>query len=87
MDDKNNMPAITGPPKEKVTIGITPKNMRNIAIEMSNNQYSTITDLVNEALTAFFDRTSRKENVKEWLVSEEGTEYLKKVIHEVQEKR
>lgn len=82
------MPRITGPTKEKLTIGITPKNMKNIAIVMANNEYSTITDMVNDALTFWFEnrnKPSQKDEFKTWLVSSEGENYMKEILRKVRD--
>jgi hypothetical protein len=77
------MPKISGPSKEKLTIGITPKNMKNIAVVMANNEYSTVTDLINDALANWFENRNKTSVTKEWMVSEEGREYIKSVMREV----
>jgi hypothetical protein len=81
------MPVISGPPKEKITIGITPKNMKNIANAMSSNQYSTVTDVVNDALAYFFDNRDKSEGkaIKEFMESSEGEELFKKLFKKYEE--
>jgi len=72
------MPKITGPSKEKLTLGITPKNMKNIAIVMANNEYSTITDLVNDALTYWFENRNQNQDdmMAKFLQSPKGKDII-----------
>jgi len=53
------MPKITGPKKEKITFGCTPENLKRIEKEMEKKDFSTITDLINAALTYYFENKGK----------------------------
>lgn len=85
------MPKITGPPKEKITIGFTPRNMKYISKAMANNEYSTISELVNDALTSFFEGEKQERNqivaLEKYLESEEGDKKMLDLMMRAMEKK
>lgn len=84
------MPRIIGDTvPERLSFTFTPINRRDAEIAMHKKEFPNVANLINTALRFYFenrDKSFGKEEVKNWLVSEEGTEYLKNLIRETREK-
>ncbi len=81
------MPSIRGKPKEQISYKCPHDLVLKINTAIEKGEYSSKNDIITAALRMFFENRDRttEHRVKEWLVSEEGNEYLKHVIREVQE--
>ena len=83
------MSRIPGKNKEKITISCDIGNLKKINEAIEQGLFSSVSETVNKAITFFFenrDKPQKKDEVKEWLVSEEGEDYIKKIIRKVREK-
>ena len=83
------MPVTSGKHKEKITITIDHSNLTRIDSAIAKGEFSNVSETINKAIAYFFENRDKllgKEDVKEWLISEEGGIYLKKLIREVQKK-
>ena len=82
------MPSIRGKPKKQISYKCPHDLLLKINAAIENGEYASRNDIITAALRIFFenhDKTSKGE-IKEWLISEEGEEYLKNLIRDVREK-
>ena len=74
---------------DRITITIDPLNKRDVAESIKNKEFTSVVNLINTALRFYFDNRDKPEKIDEikvWLVSEEGEDYIKKLIRKVREK-
>jgi len=79
------MPRIKGKPnKEKMSFNCDPVNFKRINNDIAAGKFSTITELINAALSFYFEKrdSTSKNEIKTYLQSPEGTEFLKTIIRD-----
>lgn len=77
------MSRIPGDKKEKITFTCDIGNLRRINTAIQNSEFSSVSEAINKSITFFFenrDKTSDIDQVKEWLVSDDGAHYIKDLI-------
>ncbi len=77
------MGRIAGIKKERVTISISRGNQKRIDGAIANGEFSNVSEAINEAITVFFVNKGKSSITKEWMISEEGKEYIKSIMREV----
>jgi metal-responsive CopG/Arc/MetJ family transcriptional regulator len=80
------MGRISGIKKEKIGISISHGNLKNINAAIDRKEFSNVSETINTALAFYFENRNKslgKEDLMALLVSEEGSEYMKKTIREV----
>jgi metal-responsive CopG/Arc/MetJ family transcriptional regulator len=71
------MGRIAGIKKDRVTISISHGNAKRIDEAIAKGEFSNVSEAINEAITIYFLNTGKTTITKEWLMSEEGREYIK----------
>ncbi|MDD1701586.1 MAG: hypothetical protein LUQ31_01230 [Methanoregula sp.] len=77
------MPRIKGKPnKEKMSFNCDPNNFKKINEDITAGRFSTITELVNAALSYYFEKRDSHsiEEIKQFLESPEGSEVIMKIV-------
>ena len=80
------MSRIPGEKKEKITFTCDIGNSRRMDMAIQNNEFSSVSEVINKAITYFFENRnsqSPKDEVKQWLVSEDGETFMKGLILKV----
>lgn len=79
------MPRIKGKPnKEKMSFNCDPVNFKRINDDIVAGKFSTITELLNAALSFYFEKRNSTSNddIKAYLQSPEGTEFLMRIVQD-----
>ena len=74
--------------QDRISFTFTPINLRDVQKSMESKEFPTVANLLNTAIRFYFEnreRSSSKDQVKEWLLSEEGEEYITGLIRKVKE--
>lgn len=75
---------------DRVSISFSPMNKRDMQTAIEKKEFTSIVNLVNTAIRFYFENRDKSPDigpVKEWLVSEEGEQYLKDLIRKVKGKK
>jgi len=82
------MPPIKGKPKEQISYKCPHDLLQKIAAAIESGEYASRNDVITTALILFFrDQDSGgKEQIIEWLKSEEGGKWMQKQIMTVMER-
>lgn len=83
------MPRIKGKPnKEKMSFNCDPLNFKKINEDIAAGKFSTITELINTSLSFYFEKrdSNSKDEVKHYLVSEEGHQFLTDIVRKIDHK-
>ena len=84
------MPRIKGKPnKEKMSFNCDPLNYKKINDDIEAGKFSTITELINTALSFYFGRRdlNSRDEIKQYLVSEEGHKFIADIVRKVDKDR
>lgn len=81
------MPSIRGKPKEQMSYKCPHDLLHKINAAIDTGEFASRNDIITAALRLFFENTDKtaKDNVKKWLMSIEGEEWMKNRIHKVLE--
>ncbi|MFA5331111.1 MAG: hypothetical protein WC342_01925 [Methanoregula sp.] len=79
------MPSIKGKPKEQISYKCPHDLFQKICDLIDDGEYSSRNDILTAALRAFFTDPDRlvKEQVKDWLTSDEGRQWLREEIRRI----
>jgi Arc/MetJ-type ribon-helix-helix transcriptional regulator len=79
------MPSIKGKPKEQISYKCPHDILQKIAAVIESGEYASRNDVITAAMILFFNdrNTGCKEQVIEWLKSEEGKEWIQMQIRTV----
>jgi Arc/MetJ-type ribon-helix-helix transcriptional regulator len=83
------MGRIAGIKKERVTISISHGNLKRINDAIDKNQFSNVSEAINEAITSFFENRNKApmppsdDAFNAWALTENGKKSLKDLIREV----
>lgn len=68
--------------KERITISCDPINIDRINKALDNKEFSSVSSLVNNAISFYFENRGKDQNeaFKQFLVSEEGEEIVLKIL-------
>lgn len=82
------MPPIRGKPKEQISYKCPHDLLRKINAAIESGEFSSKNDIITAALRSFFENRNNdvKYQVIEWLISNEGEDYLINLIQRIQEK-
>lgn len=77
------MSRIPGKNKEKITFSCDIGNLKKINEAIEQGLFSSVSETVNKSITFFFenrDKPAPQDQVKVWLISEDGEAYIKNLI-------
>jgi Arc/MetJ-type ribon-helix-helix transcriptional regulator len=77
------MPRIPGKNKEKISFTCDNSNFKNLSDAVSSSEFSSMSEAINKAISFYYENKNKTSVTKEWMVSEEGKEYIKSVMREV----
>jgi|GEM_PF-1056967 Arc/MetJ-type ribon-helix-helix transcriptional regulator len=82
------MPSIRGKPKEQISYKCPHDLLRKIDAAIESGEFSSKNDIITAALRSFFERQNNdaKYQVVEWLISDEGQDYMINLMKRIQEK-
>ena len=82
------MPKISGKSKERVSFSCDPIPYKRMHDSIKAGEASSISALINTALTFYYDNRDKTSNdqVIQWLESETGGLYLEKIVKRIVEK-
>lgn len=83
------MGEIRGKPKEQISYKIPSDILSKIDKLLEAKEFNNRSDVITTGMRFYFDnrdKPQQKDEVKEWLVSEEGENYIKNLIRKVREK-
>lgn len=83
------MPSIRGKPKEQISYKCPHDLLQKINTAIEDGEYASRNDIITAALRTFFENHNNglKYQIVEWLISDEGEEYMKNLIKRIQEKK
>nr|WP_320160751.1 hypothetical protein [uncultured Methanoregula sp.] len=83
------MPPIRGKPKEQISYKCPHDLLLKINTVIENGEYSSRNDIITAALRRFFEnhQNELKHQVSDWLSSDEGEEYMEKLVGRILDKR
>jgi len=83
------MPSIKGKPKEQISYKCPHDLLQKITAIIENGEYASRNDVITTALILFFrdQNAGCKEQIVEWLTSDEGEKWIQKQIRIVLEMR
>ncbi len=76
------MPSIRGKPKEQISYKCPHDLLLKINTAIENGEYASRNDIITAALRTFFEDRNNglKRRIIEWMLSDEGEEYMKNLI-------
>jgi hypothetical protein len=76
------MPRIIGEeiPK-RLSFTFTHQNRKSVQTAMQNKEFTTVAECINTCIRVYFENHGKTVVTKEWMVSEEGKEYIKSIFH------
>jgi metal-responsive CopG/Arc/MetJ family transcriptional regulator len=82
------MPSIRGKPKEQISYKCPHDLLLKINTAIENGEYASRNDIITAALRTYFENRNNglKYQITEWLISDEGKEYMINLIKRIQEK-
>jgi hypothetical protein len=83
------MPRLKGKPnKEKMSFNCNPGNFKRINEDIAVGRFSTITEIINSALSFYFEKRdlNSNEDIKQFLQSPEGSEFVMKIFQDASKK-
>jgi hypothetical protein len=80
------MPRIIGETiPERMCFTFTPQNRKDVEEAMKNNKFANVSGCINTALRFYFDSKTNPPLTKEWMLSDEGKEYIKNIMRNIGE--
>lgn len=70
---------------ERMAFTFTPTNRKETQTSMQNKEFSSVSSLINTALTFYFENREKTSLTKEWLLSDEGKEFIKSLMRSVED--
>lgn len=70
---------------ERMAFTFTPTNRKDAQTSMQNKEFSSVSSLINTALTFYFENRKKTALTKEWLLSDEGKEFIKGIMRSVED--
>jgi Arc/MetJ-type ribon-helix-helix transcriptional regulator len=82
------MALIRGKPKVQISYKCPHDLLQKINTAIDDGEYASRNDIITAALRLFFDDRNKisKDQIKEWLMSEEGEEWMRGQIRKVLER-
>ncbi|MEN6396785.1 MAG: hypothetical protein ABFC78_09915 [Methanoregula sp.] len=77
------MPKLAGKTKDRITFSCDPMPFKKIQAAIGNGEFSTVTDLINTALTFYFENREKEglgREIKEYMESPDGEVLFKYLI-------
>lgn len=81
------MAVTSGKPKERISISIGHTNLANIKKVIDHGEFSSVSEVIDKALSSFFDNQGKTAITKEWLLSPEGKELIQGIMRNVNEEK
>jgi len=70
---------------KRLSFTFTPQNRKEMQSAMQNKEFASVAEGINTAIRYYFENREKTTVTKEWLLSEEGEEYIKKIMRKVQD--
>jgi len=83
------MPKEKGLNREQITFKCTKETILKIDSYIGQGEYTSRNEVIRDALLYFFENRNRpdyKDQFKEWLLSEEGEDFIKEILRKTRDK-
>lgn len=66
----------------RMAFTFTPQNRKDVQEAMNSKNFSSVAECINTAMRFYFENRNKTAITKEWLLSEEGREFIKDIARD-----